>query len=148
MLVRSLGCKSMIVVVNKMDECEWSKERYSYIQEQLSPFLEKQCGLAEKEISWCAISGMTGENIQEKNKENAKADWYQGLTLFELLDSVAVPARNPNTELRIPVLDQMKDMGQYLFGKVESGILVQGHQVTMMPYQKVFTVQSIFNADD
>ena len=63
MLVRSLGCKFMIIVVNKMDECEWKEDRFMYIQEQLTPFLEKQCGLTEKEIAWCAISGMSGENI-------------------------------------------------------------------------------------
>ena len=35
-----------------------------------------------------------------------------------------IPERNPNTDLRIPVLDSMKDMGMFVFGKVESGIIV------------------------
>lgn len=33
MLVRSLGCKFMIVVVNKMDECDWDEKRFNYIKE-------------------------------------------------------------------------------------------------------------------
>ena len=48
---------------------------------------------------------MTGENIQEKHSKNEKSDWYKGLTLFELLDSVPIPERNPDNDLRIPVLD-------------------------------------------
>eukprot|EP00828_Plagiopyla_frontata_P041087 TRINITY_DN574_c0_g1_i3.p1 TRINITY_DN574_c0_g1~~TRINITY_DN574_c0_g1_i3.p1 ORF type:complete len:836 (-),score=161.15 TRINITY_DN574_c0_g1_i3:47-2554(-) len=150
MLVRSLGCQYMIVVVNKMDEAEWDIDRYTYIQDQLSPFLEKTCGLdLKKEVAWCPISGITGENIKVKTIENNNnSEWYKGLTLFEMLDSVPIPLRNPDADLRIPVLDQMKDVGLFVFGKVESGIIVQGQQVTMMPYQKVFTVQFIYNADD
>lgn len=41
-----------------------------------------------------------------------------------MLDSVPLPERNTNGDLRIPVLDSLKDMGLYVFGKIESGIIV------------------------
>ena len=87
--------------------------------------MEKTCGLnLETEVEWCPISGITGENLQEKDANNLLSDWYKGLTLFEMLDSVPLPERNPNTDLRIPVLDYLKDVGLFVFGKVESGIIV------------------------
>ena len=43
MLAKTLGLKSIIVVVNKMDDptVEWAKERYDQIVSELSPFLRQ-----------------------------------------------------------------------------------------------------------
>ena len=52
--------------------------------------------------------------------------WYKGLCLFDLLDQLPNPERNPSGALRIPVFDKMRDLGLYVFGKVESGTLITG----------------------
>lgn len=52
--------------------------------------------------------------------------WYKGPCLFDLLDHLPCPERNPSGPLRIPVFDKMRDLGLYVFGKVESGTLVTG----------------------
>lgn len=46
------------------------------------------------------------------------------MTLWEVMDSAPIPERWPDRDLRIPVLDWMKDVGVFVFGKVEAGIVV------------------------
>ena len=40
-LISSLGVKQLIVAVNKLDTVDWSQERYTFIQTQLDPFLQR-----------------------------------------------------------------------------------------------------------
>merc|ERR1740124_364277 len=40
-LIQSLGVKQVILAVNKMDTCNWSKERYDYIVGEMDRFLKK-----------------------------------------------------------------------------------------------------------
>jgi elongation factor 1 alpha-like protein len=42
-LLRSLGVEQLVVAVNKLDQVNWSQERFQTIVTQLSPFL-KQLG--------------------------------------------------------------------------------------------------------
>jgi hypothetical protein len=49
--------------------------------------------------------------------------WYDGPTLFALLDSTDAPPRNPMASFRMPVMDKFKDMGTVVMGKSESGVV-------------------------
>jgi len=53
--------------------------------------------------------------------------WYEGPTLFDIVDGLPIPERNANGALRVPVLDKMRDQGLNLFGKIESGTLITGN---------------------
>jgi peptide chain release factor subunit 3 len=53
--------------------------------------------------------------------------------LFEILDDVKLPHRDPNAPLRIPVMDKMKDKGVLVFGKVESGTVKMGTKMLLRP---------------
>ncbi len=58
MLAKSLGVLKLVVIVNKMDEENWSKTRYDTIKEQISPYLANSCGFdLNKDVSWVPISG-------------------------------------------------------------------------------------------
>lgn len=58
MLAKCLGVMKLIVVINKMDEDNWSKTRFDFIKETLSPFLSSSCGFnLEKDVSWIPLSG-------------------------------------------------------------------------------------------
>lgn len=54
LLVKSLGISQIIVAVNKMDMCDWSKDRFLDICKKLGNFLVKQCGFKENDI-FCAL---------------------------------------------------------------------------------------------
>jgi len=65
--------------------------------------------------------------------------------VFEILP---VPQRDVEGPVRIPVLDKMKDQGVFCFGKIESGSIKVDMNLTLMPQQKDFTVQQIFNSEE
>lgn len=51
--------------------------------------------------------------------------------------------------MRIPVTDKFKDQGHlYVYGKVESGTVIEDQSVSLLPSQKYFDVKEIFNAKD
>jgi peptide chain release factor subunit 3 len=126
-----------------MDEIKWDFVRYSEIKNQLKPFLT-ECGYdVNKEVTFVPISGLIGENMIETVK-NENADWYKAETpggpLFDMLDRLPAPKRKNDAGVRIPVLDKMKDMGIFAFGKMEQGIIKTDMNLTLMPQQKDFTV--------
>jgi peptide chain release factor subunit 3 len=51
--------------------------------------------------------------------------------------------------LRIPVNDKFKDQGHlYIFGKVESGTVIEDQTVSLLPSKAYFVVKELFNARD
>jgi peptide chain release factor subunit 3 len=128
-LAQSLGVQKLIIIVNKMDDCKWSKARYEEIQNGLKPFLNAT-GYKDSDLLWVPISGLSGENILEKSD---KCNWYKGPSLIELLDTVELEKRFPQGPLRIPVLDKMKDKDLVIHGKVENGTVRLGDKLALMP---------------
>lgn len=126
MLAKSLGVQQLVVVINKMDDVNWSEKRFNEIKEQLVPFFKNSCGYDLNTIKWIPISGLLGENIKDPVK-NANASWYNGSTLFSALDQIELPKKDETGPIRIPILDKYKEGGAvYIFGKVESGMIVPG----------------------
>lgn len=58
-LAKSLGIQKLIVIINKMDDARWSKERYDEIYAGLRPFLNKT-GYKDSDLIWVPIAGLTG----------------------------------------------------------------------------------------
>lgn len=56
-LAKSLGVQRLIVIVNKMDDCNWKKQRYDEIHKGLVPFLEAT-GYSEKDLVFVPIAGL------------------------------------------------------------------------------------------
>ena len=59
-ILRALGCSSLIVAVNKMDSCEWSQTRFDQIKKDVSSFL-KTIGFTKTQF--VPISGLTGDGV-------------------------------------------------------------------------------------
>jgi peptide chain release factor subunit 3 len=73
-------------------------------------------------------------------------NWYSGPTLLEILDALDLPPRDPEGPLRIPVLDKMKDRGTVMFGKIESGTVKLGDQLSLMPSNLLCQVATIYDS--
>jgi translation elongation factor EF-1alpha len=125
MLAKALGVFKLIVLVNKMDEVDWSEKRFNYIKDQTSPFLKTNCGYDLDQVDWIPIAGLHGDNMKEKSA-NSKASWYTGKPMFDTLDDLLVPERKKDAPIRIPILDKVKESGVFVFGRVESGAIVPG----------------------
>jgi len=148
-LASNMPGKSLVVIVNKMDECNWSIERFNYIKDNLSIFLRDSCGYEiETQIIWVPVDGFNGVNIDSPVGSEV-CPWYNGKTLLKTLDDMPKVNRIQRNCLRIPVYDVVKDQGNIcIYGKVESGDLREGMKLTMMPFKKQFTASKLYDNED
>ncbi|RAL40166.1 hypothetical protein DM860_008306 [Cuscuta australis] len=139
LLAKTLGVTKLLIAVNKMDEptVNWSKERYDKIVEKMTPFLNSS-GYKKKDVQFLPISGLLGSNLKTR-VDKSVCPWWNGPCLFEALDAVEVPPRDPNGPFRMPIIDKFKDMGTVVMGKVESGTVREGDSLLVMPNKAIFT---------
>jgi len=140
-LAKTMGINQIVVGINKMDEVNWSKERYEEVKAGISKLL-RMIGYKVEKIPFVPISGFLGDNLIEKSKN---MPWYDGPTLVEALDTFEVPPRPIDKPLRIPIQDvyTIKGVGTVPVGRVETGVLRVGDKVIFMPPKKVGEVKSI-----
>lgn len=84
LLVRSLGVSQICVAVNKLDNENWSQERFDEIVGKLKVFL-KQAGFKDSDVSYVPCSGLTGENLVKPATEEHLVKWFKGPTLLEVV---------------------------------------------------------------
>lgn len=84
LLVRSLGVSQIGVAVNKLDNEQWSQERFDEIVGKLKVFL-KQAGFKESDVTFIPCSGLTGENLVKPAAEVDFVKWYSGPTLIQVI---------------------------------------------------------------
>lgn len=55
---------------------------------------------------------------------------------------IPLPFRNVKGPLRLPVIDKFRETGNlYIYGKVESGVIVENQTVTLLPQRKEFIIR-------
>jgi peptide chain release factor subunit 3 len=126
-LAKTLGVAKLVVAVNKMDDPSvveedgsWSQSRYDEVLSGLTPFL-KACGYnTKRDVVFLPMSGLHGHNIKDSPPSKI-CPWYKGPTLFGVLDSVEMPARDPLAPFRLSIIDKYRDMGTIVMGKSEAG---------------------------
>ena len=79
-----LGIKHVVVAVNKMDLLDFSEDRFNEIQKDYLEFAEK---LNISDIRFVPMSALDGDNVVDRS---TRCDWYTGMTLMEILESVEV----------------------------------------------------------
>lgn len=156
-LVRSLGVKSLVVVVNKMDNVDWSWGRFGDIVDQLKPFL-KQVGFnLDEDVQFVVCSGLTGENLVERRIDKALktsshpqlegdgGNWNEVPSLLEAIDKISEPERMVDKPTRVCVTDVFKGMssGVFLGGKVVGGKLESKQKLIMMPINETCEIKSV-----
>lgn len=92
LLLRSLGISQLIVVVNKLDNVKFSRERYEEIESKLKRFV-KMAGFKENNVFFIPCSGLTGDNLVQKSSNGAFA-WYDGKTLIEAIGKCFLSNQN------------------------------------------------------
>eukprot|EP01083_Nonionella_stella_P141846 437759_1 len=133
LLALTLGISRIVIVVNKMDTMDWSRDRYDDIEKRVTKFLCEDIGFKKKYIDILPISGQSAMNIKEAVPKDI-CPWYSGDTLIQTLDELKKVKRATGDCLRIPILDRYKgDKGLQAIGKVEAGIIKKGDQVMIMP---------------
>ncbi|VAH25688.1 unnamed protein product [Triticum turgidum subsp. durum] len=169
LLAKTLGVAKLVVVINKMDEptVQWSKERYDEIEGKMIPFLrssgynvKKDYIIVERtliiflkvslallpDVQFLPISGLCGANMKTR-MDKSICSWWNGPCLFEILDKIEVPLRDPKGPVRLPIIDKYKDMGTVVMGKLENGTIREGDSLLVMPNKTHVKVTGI-NLDE
>eukprot|EP01083_Nonionella_stella_P056406 148538_1 len=147
LLALTLGISRIVIVVNKMDTMQWSKERYDDIKTRVTAFL-CETGFKKKYIDILPISGQDATNIKIGVTKDICA-WFKGPTLIETLDSLKKVKRHTGDTVRIPILDRYKgDKGIQAIGKVEAGIIRVRDQIMIMPSEVSATIVGLCIDDE
>jgi elongation factor 1-alpha len=166
-LINLLGCKQLIVGINKMD-CDtagYKKDRYEEIQAEMKNMLGKvgwKKGTIKDNVPFIPISGWIGDNLLSPSKN---MPWWKGMKvksqsgkeiqinclLDALNDLVETPERNVKGLMRMPVsgVYKIKGVGDVITGRVEQGEVKPNTEVLFIPTNtpskkcggKVFTVE-------
>ncbi|MEA2989921.1 MAG: bifunctional enzyme CysN/CysC [Alphaproteobacteria bacterium] len=137
-LLHLLGIHQIAVVVNKMDRVNFEESRFHEIESEIVNHLSS-LGMTATAI--IPISARNGDGVA---KHTPAIAWHTGPTVLEVLERFS-PAR-PAAELplRIPVQAVYKfDDRRIVAGRVETGRVVVGDDIVVMPRGTTARVQSI-----
>jgi len=148
-LAKTMGLSHLIVVVNKMDEVEWSQTRFDEIRDKLHTFL---IGVGWRSPVYIPISGFIGTGLLSSEQLRETCSWYRGLSFLDTLDTVPPIARSADgvhNMLRMTIAYRFADMGCiFVVGKVESGSIKKGQSILIMPSNQQAKVKCIYLRDD
>lgn len=139
LLLKSGNVERLIVLINKMDECEWSEERFREIETKILKFTRKMF----ENVVLIPVSGYEGDNI----KNRKETSFYNGPSFLEYLDSVEV--HRVNGKPCMTVVERVKASGSsYFYAKIESGEFQKNSECLVLPLGREDRIASIANEDD
>ncbi|WP_431108155.1 sulfate adenylyltransferase subunit CysN [Winogradskyella poriferorum] len=133
----------IIVCVNKMDLVDFSEEVFNNI---VSEFEEVSSKMLVKDVRFIPMSALLGDNVVNKSKN---MPWYQGAPMLHTLETMHISSDINKVDARFPVQTvirpQRKGFIDYrgYAGRVASGILRKGDEVTVMPSGFTSKIKSI-----
>lgn len=142
-LMLTLGVNQLLVLVNKMDLVNYSRDAFEEVKTKIGDFLSSLGFTRLDKMIYVPVSAYYGENITRKSE---KMKWYAGPTFLEALDTLEEPPRPVDKPFRMPVLRTFtsRGMGKVIIaGKVESGSVAEGDTIEVIPYGGTGKILSI-----
>lgn len=137
----------VVLAVNKMDLVEFDEATFRAIADEFTAYA---LSLGVPDVTTVPLSALTGDNVVDRS---ARTPWYDGPTLLEHLESVPVgrdalsePFRFPVQVVIRPRTAEHPDYRGYA-GRVASGVVSVGDEVTVLPSGKRSTVVGIDTFD-
>ncbi|MBT8263242.1 MAG: GTP-binding protein [Bacteroidia bacterium] len=137
----------IIVCINKMDLVDYSEDVYENIIDQFEAFSSK---LYVKDIEFLPISALNGDNVVNRSEN---MDWYQGAPLLHTLEHMHISSDINKIDARFPVQTVLRPQSDGFIdyrgyaGRVASGILRPGDDVTILPSGFTSVIKSIDTID-
>ncbi|MBT8276516.1 MAG: GTP-binding protein [Bacteroidia bacterium] len=137
----------IIVCINKMDLVDYSEDVYEDIIDQFEAFSSK---LYVKDIEFLPISALNGDNVVNRSEN---MDWYQGAPLLHTLEHMHISSDINKIDARFPVQTVLRPQSDGFIdyrgyaGRVASGILRPGDDVTILPSGFTSVIKSIDTID-
>ncbi|WP_138432514.1 sulfate adenylyltransferase subunit CysN [Winogradskyella algicola] len=133
----------IIVCVNKMDLVDFSEEVFNNI---VSEFEEVSSKMLVKDVRFIPMSALLGDNVVNKSEN---MPWYQGAPMLHTLETMHISSDINKVDTRFPVQTVIRPQREGFIdyrgyaGRVASGILRKGDDVTVMPSGFTSKVKSI-----
>jgi len=140
-LLKLLGIKQVILLVNKMDMVEYKKDYFDRITSASTILLNN---LELEMLAAIPISAQLGDNIISLS---AKMRWYKGKTLLNAMGLFSIPTIPHNQPLRLVIQDCYQENDKKIFvGKVVTGTVSVGQHFVACPQKDEGLVESLKNA--
>ena len=138
-----LGIRNVLAAVNKMDLLDFSEDVFLQLEQDILQ-LTSQLRIAHTQC--IPISALAGDNVVNRS---SRADWYQGPTLLEHLETVPVSIGDALESLRFPVQMVIRPDANFrgFAGRLASGVVRPGDSVVALPSGKKTRVRSIVSYD-
>ncbi|HKW54628.1 MAG TPA: adenylyl-sulfate kinase [Stellaceae bacterium] len=137
-LLQLLGIREIVVAVNKMDRCGWTKEPFAAVSQTVADYL---AGLDLAPSAIIPISARNGDMIAHRS---VPPSWYDGPTVLQALDALHGAPSEVDRPLRLPVQDVYKfDDRRIVVGRIESGRLRVGDRLRFSPGGRSARIASI-----
>ena len=142
-VVDLLAIRHLIVAVNKMDLQDWQQSPFEKVQHDL---LEYSKNLQFETITCIPISALHGDNVATRSEN---ANWYQGQTLIENLESIDVQTTATQQPFRMPVQWVNRPTSDFrgYAGTISTGQIETGDTVVGCLTQETANVTGIFDGD-
>lgn len=133
----------IIVCVNKMDLVNFSEEVFTNI---VSEFEEVSSKMLVKDIRFIPISALLGDNVVNKSEN---MPWYKGAPMLHTLETMHISSDINKVDARFPVQTVIRPQRQGFIdyrgyaGRLASGILRKGDDITVMPSGFTSKIKSI-----
>jgi bifunctional enzyme CysN/CysC len=143
-IVSLLGVRHVAFAINKLDLVQYSQTRFQDLEVECRD-LADQVGLAN--VSCIPIAALHGDNIVARS---GRTPWYEGPTLLEYLETVAVDEDRLQVEpFRLPVqwVNRPNHSFRGFSGMVVSGTVAPGERIIALPSRKQSTVERVVTRD-
>jgi sulfate adenylyltransferase subunit 1 len=145
-LAHMMGIEHLVVAVNKMDLVDYDEATFRNIEAEYLHFATR-AGIDD--VRFVPLSAVNGDMVVERGERLA---WYEGPTLLEILESAPIAHSEHAEAFRFPVQyvcrpqqstdPELHDYRGYM-GRIESGQIAVGDEVTIQPSGRTTRVESI-----
>jgi bifunctional enzyme CysN/CysC len=142
-LVSLLGIRHVVLAVNKMDQVQYSEERFREIERDYADVARR---IKLEDVTCIPVSALRGENVLHRG---ASTPWYTGPTLMEYLEGVEVEQPLQDSPFRMPVqwVNRASSDFRGFAGTVVSGTVRPGDRIVAAPSGRTSRVRRIVTYD-
>ncbi|MBI5658784.1 MAG: sulfate adenylyltransferase subunit CysN [Nitrosomonadales bacterium] len=146
-LASLVGVPHIVLAVNKMDMVEYSEETFNAICAEYRAFAAQ---LGIHDVTCIPMSALNGDMVVEHGDN---LSWYKGAPLLELLENIVIDYDVNTTDFRYPVQWVCRPQTQEhhdfrgFAGRIESGEIAVGDEITVLPSGRSSRVKEIVTYD-
>ncbi|MDO8812202.1 MAG: sulfate adenylyltransferase subunit CysN [Gallionella sp.] len=146
-LASLVGVPHIVLAVNKMDMVGYSEDTFNAIVAEYRAFAAQ---LGIHDVTCIPMSALNGDMVVEHGDN---LSWYKGAPLLDFLENVVIDYDVNTADFRYPVqwvcrpqTQEYHDFRGYM-GRIESGEIAVGDEITVLPSGRTSKVKEIVTYD-